>query len=167
MTKRQLLSQLIGNMDAALAAGQYFEASWYASALLEDRLSSILRSTGGEGPGGVGAPKKMLGSKVEELDKRAGWGPHQKPLLDRSALIVAAFCWKEDRNKLMHSMADGSMSIAEINVAKEKLARDGVKIVKDTASLALQLKKHRHQVPSIAGAASSIVPRPNRPKAKK
>lgn len=67
----------------------------------------------------------MLGPKVLELDKRPGWGPHANQLIDNSPGIVAAYWWKEARNRLMHCMADGTISIPEIDVAKERLARDG------------------------------------------
>lgn len=163
MKKRELLAGLMSRIDAALAAGQFFEASWYVSALLEDRLSSILRSTGGEGDGGIGDPMKMLGPKVMELDRRAGWGPHANQLIVNSPWIVAAYCWKEDRNRLMHCMADGTISIPEIDVAKERLARDGKALLKEAAALAQRLKKHRQQTPSVAGAAKNIVPRPRAP----
>jgi hypothetical protein len=50
----------------------------------------------------------------------------------------------------MHAMAYGSMTIADIDVAAEKLAVDGAKLVSDVAAACRRMKKHRHKVPILA-----------------
>ena len=53
MAKEALYREFMSRMNAADQAGNYLEASWYAYAILEDRLRSLLRSSGGEGKGKV------------------------------------------------------------------------------------------------------------------
>ena len=47
-TKRELYEELYERMNTAHDAGFNLEASWFAYAVIEDRLLSLLRNSGGE-----------------------------------------------------------------------------------------------------------------------
>ena len=47
--KQKLYQHLMKRMDQAVEHGRDVEAGWYAYAVLEDRLRSMLRQSGGEG----------------------------------------------------------------------------------------------------------------------
>lgn len=64
--------------------------------------------------------------------------------------------WKDARNHLMHSMLDESMTEREIGRSAEKLAVDGVELVRLLAASARRLKKHLAKTPSVPRAASSV-----------
>lgn len=142
MTKRALYSLFITRMSEAHEAGQYFESSWYAYAVLEDRLRSLLRSSGGEGVGGPGKPIRMLGPKLKELKHRA----------KSDALLKANFeydrlnTWKDARNNLMHAMADASMSVEHIDGAAKQLSEEGALLVRVFSAACQRVKKHREKV---------------------
>lgn len=136
---------LISRMEAAHADSMYFEASWYAYAVLEDRLLSLLRNSGGVGEksGGTnGKPIRMMGPKLKELARRA----------KKDALLKANFehdqlnTWKESRNNLMHAMAEATMSVSDIDVAAKELAEHGSTLVRTYSAACRRLKTHRAKV---------------------
>lgn len=49
LDKQKLLSGTIARMEAVHKDGYHLESAWYAYAILEDRLRSILLSSGGAG----------------------------------------------------------------------------------------------------------------------
>jgi hypothetical protein len=133
--KRQLYEQLIERMDNAFAAGYFLEASWYAYSLLEDRLNSLLKNTGGLPTGNNGHPI-MMGKKISQLKKRAHTYDELEKL-DLSSLGI----WAKDRNDLMHAMADASKTMEAISSSVKKLANVGVPMVRDFAKIAMKIKK--------------------------
>ena len=142
MAKDALYQTFMTRMTAAITGCNYLEASWYAYAVLEDRLQSMLRNSGGAGVGGKGKPIKMMGPKLKELAHRA----------KKDALLKANFehdrldTWKHERNNLMHAMADASMSLPDIDVAAKKLAEDGSALVREYSAACRRLKAHRAKV---------------------
>ena len=144
MPKQKLYEEFMARMSGDLETGHYLESSWYAYAVLEDRLLSLLRNSGGEGKNGNSKPIKMMGPKLEELKLRA----------KRDSLLNANFeydkldSWRYDRNKLMHAMADASMTITQIDISVKVLAEDGAKLVREYAAACRRLKKHRAKVSS-------------------
>lgn len=69
MPKQALYKTFMSRMDAAYDARMYLKSSWYAYAVLEDRLVSLLRNSGGIGEdngGASGKPIRMMGSKLKE-----------------------------------------------------------------------------------------------------
>ena len=140
--KRELFEGFHKRMEAAIETHHYLEASWYAYALIEDRLSSLLRNSGGVGRNGSSTPIKMLGPKLTELNSRAS----SDELLKANLLYDDADQWRDDRNQLMHAMADGLLSQSDIDKNAYLLATKGVKLVKELSSAAMRLKKHRAKV---------------------
>ncbi|MXO87115.1 hypothetical protein GRI38_13865 [Altererythrobacter aurantiacus] len=57
-------------MDTAEKGGMLVEASRYPCAILEDRLTSMLRNSGGQN-GPNGKPIRMMESKIKKLKERA------------------------------------------------------------------------------------------------
>lgn len=139
--KHGLYQTFMDRMDAAKTSGSNLEASWYAYAVIEDRLRSLLRSTGGDlRPNGT--PFKMLGPKLAELRDRAPRFPEIDKQLDFGALTA----WKNDRNDLTHAMAEGSMPIEEIDRMARDLAVKGSALARELAALARRAKKRTASV---------------------
>lgn len=137
--KRELFEGFHDRMDTAIERKFYLEASWYAYAIIEDRLVSMLRQSGGIGRNGSSNPIRMLGKKVDELKSRA----ETDKLLDSYFEPQSIFDWADQRNTLMHAMADGSLSQAEIDKQAYLLAMNGRDLVRDVSAAAMRLKKHR------------------------
>lgn len=149
MTKRKLFEVFFDRMSAAEDAGMLFEAAWFAYAILEDRLVSMLQNSGGATKLN-GKPVTMMGSKIDMLRKRAC----------SDALLASSFPehdaadktktelwkWKVDRDNLMHSMASGELTLEQIDVLVAKVARDGGRLARQYAAAAARLKKHRSKV---------------------
>lgn len=139
--KRKLFQSFHARLESEIDSGRYFEASWYIYALLEDRAISLL-----ENSGGIPQPKSgsflMLGAKVKHLKKRCA----------DDQLLASCFdpgpvrSWITDRNNLMHGMANGSLTLAEIDKMKFQLATKGQELIKDVSAGAMRLKKHRDKV---------------------
>lgn len=141
--KRDLYSMFMSRMKGATESGQFFEASWYAYAVLEDRLRSLLRNSGGEGENnGIGKPIRMMGPKLRELKKRA----KKDELLQANFEYNRLNTWKDDRNNLMHAMADATMTLEQIDVLAKALAQESEALVREYSSAAQRLKKHRDKV---------------------
>lgn len=82
----------------------------------------------------------MMGPKLRELKERCPNDPllsgeFTKELQDRLD------SWKDERNELMHAMADASVPIEEIDRSAEALAKTGAKLVRDYCSLCRRIKK--------------------------
>jgi hypothetical protein len=147
VAKEALYKTFIARMESAYKSSMYLEASWYAYAVLEDRLVSLLQNSGGIGEndgGASGKPIRMMGPKLKELSRRSKKDPLLKANFEHDKLNV----WKESRNTLMHAMGDASMSIGAIDVAAKKLADDGQLLVREYAAACRRLKKHRGKVSS-------------------
>ena len=113
--------------------------------MLEDRLLSLLRNSGGIGEtngGAGGKPIRMMGPKLKELSRRARKDELLKECFEHSKLNN----WKDSRNNLMHAMGDASMAIEDIDSDAKKLAEDGIKLVNEYAAACRRLKKHRDKV---------------------
>ncbi len=144
-TKREHYEDLMERMSDAHANEVYFEASWFAYTILEDRLLSALKQSGGDKYNN-NKPIRMLGKKIEVLQQRK-----KKDKLLRSyftdGLVDNIHRWKEERNDLMHAMADGTKTMMEIDKAAFLLSESAKALVKDVCAAARLLKKNRHQVP--------------------
>lgn len=145
MAKHFLYKTFIGRMKNAYDAGMYLEASWYAYAVLEDRLLSLLRNSGGVGQnsgGANGKPIRMMGPKLKELSLRSKKDRLLKENFEHDKLNV----WKKSRDNLMHAMGDATMTVKDIDAAAKKLAEDGQVLVRDYAAACRRLKRHRAKV---------------------
>ncbi len=145
MPKQALYKTFMARMHAAYEASMYLEATWYAYAVLEDRLVSLLRNSGGVGEnngGASGKPIRMMGPKLKELSRRSKKDNLLKENFEHDKLNN----WKESRNNLMHAMGDATMSISDIDAAAKKLAEDGMALVREYASACRRVKKHRDKV---------------------
>lgn len=141
MSKQELYSEFINRMKTAELSGNYLEASWYAYAVLEDRLCSLLRNSGGE-TNANGKLIMMMGPKLGTLEKRA----KKDPLLNVNFEHVGLKSWTKNRNSLMHAMANASMTLTQIDIAANALAKDGAKLVREYSASCRRLKRHRKKV---------------------
>jgi hypothetical protein len=142
MSKKSLYQTFISRLESANSERRFLEAAWYAYAILEDRLLSLMRSTGGIGKGGNGKPIHMMGPKLAELQYRA----KSDALLRENFEYTKLKTWTKARNDLMHAMADASMTIEQIDSAAEALATEGAALVRTYAAACRRLKKHRAKV---------------------
>lgn len=144
--KDKLYRFYINHIDISLSNKNYFESAWLAYSLIEDRLTSMLIQTGGNKPTTKKQnkfsrkPIKMLGPKLDELSKRLKTHTLLKKELTTS-LMTDLKKWKDDRNTLMHSMADGSMTVEEIQAKVEALATKGRDVAREAAATSRRLKK--------------------------
>lgn len=143
--KNEYYIVLMHKMKEAHEHKFYLESSWFAFAILEDRLVSALRQSGGATYAN-NKPIRMLGPKMEEIKKRK----------KTDQLLGAYFSddlwdqvnkWKDDRNDLMHAMADGTQSIEDILQAAKQQSTGALTLVNSVCSAARLLKKHRDKVP--------------------
>jgi hypothetical protein len=142
--KAKHYTALLKKMSAAIAAEYYLEASWIAYAILEDRLVAVMLGTGGATEKN-GNRVRMLGRKITFVRKRRR----------RDKLLGANFSkawlnrltrWKDQRNKLMHAMANATVSFGRIELAAKRLAIAGDPLVYDACRQTRRLKKHRSKI---------------------
>ena len=144
--KEKLYKFYIKHIDTSLENKNYFESSWLSYVLIEDRLVSLLMQTGGNkattNKKGKKAnkPIQMLGPKIVELEKRLKTDALLKKEL-KTDLLDSLKDWKDDRNNLMHSMADGKLTVNDIQTKIEKLATDGRDIARNIAATSRRVKK--------------------------
>lgn len=131
MAKYDLYEVMIRRLDEAIESNQFFQASWYAYALLEDRLLSLLKSSGST------RSLRMLGPKIGALNKLA----QSDAVLSANFESVRLSAWNKVRNDLMHAMAEGSMSIEDIDAQAEALAAEGRELVRLYSAAARRVKK--------------------------
>lgn len=138
--KGTIYQKYIEQFEETIELGYFFEAAWLEYVLIEDRLSSLLRNSGGEfRPNGK--PILMMGPKLNELKSRMAGNQILKGHLDSDDLINRLEKWKDARNTLMHSMADGSLTIADIDIKIANLAKTGAKLTRNYASAARRVKR--------------------------
>jgi hypothetical protein len=136
---------LMSRMDAAYAANFYLEASWFAYTILEDRLVSALRQSGGANYANH-KPIKMLGKKMQEIELRKKKDSLLAVYFDKT-LMDRIHKWKEERNDLTHAMADGVKTMAQVDKMAYLLSQNAKALVKDVAAAARVLKANRHKIP--------------------
>jgi hypothetical protein len=139
MAKSYTYKVLYARMDEAISEEFYLEASWLAYSVLEDRLVSALDETGGAVTK-AGNPIRMMGPKIDLLKETL-----PKNLNLRKAFFGDIFdrleAWKEDRNDLMHAMADESRLIPDIDALAQSVALRGRDLARDYSSACRRLKK--------------------------
>lgn len=138
--KELIYKKFISQLEETYYKGYYFETAWIQYSILEDRLVSILKSSGGHLDDN-GKEIKMMGPKLGKLTQRCLTIKVLKDQLDKDDLINKINNWKNSRNTLMHSMIDGSLSITQIQTQIKELAESGIALVRNTASTARRLKK--------------------------
>lgn len=146
LTKREHHQVLLDRMKNAHSSEMYLESSWYAYTVLEDRLLSALRQSGGATYAN-NRPIRMLGKKMQEITNRK---KKDKLLVAyfSDALMNRILLWKEDRNDLMHAMADGTKTLEEIDKMAYLLSTNAKSLIKEVCSAASLLKKNRDKVPA-------------------
>lgn len=142
--KRSHYEALITKMAKANQDEYYLEACWLAYAIMEDRLLSALRNSGGENYRN-GKPIRGIGKKSQEINYRKKKDDLLKAYFS-DHLMDRVYDWKESRNDLAHAMADGSKTMSEIYKAAYLLCEKSDRLVKDLGSAAMRLKKHRDKV---------------------
>lgn len=141
--KNNHYKELMSRMNQAHENEYYLEACWFAYTVLEDRLLSALRQSGGACYANH-RPIRMLGKKMQEIRQRK----RNDQLLAayfNDALMDRIHQWKGNRNDLTHAMADGTKPMSEIDKAAYLLSINAKGLVKDVCSAARLLKKNREK----------------------
>ncbi len=150
MSKKELYEELIKHMHHAVEEGFFLEASWLSYAIIEDRTKRILEVSV--------VPRRRRESladktkKLRELAARSGVlavylnddvAPKKE---DGDALPLALLDeldpWRDDRNRLVHRVADGTIDYEDAAEQVAKLGRDGAKLAAKFAKIGRQVKKH-------------------------
>ncbi|MBV1788344.1 hypothetical protein KQ940_09775 [Marinobacterium sp. D7] len=126
--------ELISRIDLAIEGGFYLEATWIAYSILEDRLVSALKESGG------GPPIRMLGPKIGEIKYR-----HTNSLKMRQAffgdMIQRLSNWKDKRNDLMHALADERLDVPSIDAESKSVALEGRGLAREFSAACKRFKK--------------------------
>jgi hypothetical protein len=131
-------------MTASRCGGHPLEAIWYAYAIIEDRLISVLHNSGGA----YENPKKLyrnLGRKLDIVDKRRKRDALLKAYFSND-LITSIKRWKDQRNGLIHAMACAALPMTDLDSQSVTLAVDGDKLAFDMCRQARLLKRNRKKV---------------------
>lgn len=155
-----IYAQLLDRQKAAHEAGFYYEACWFAYAILEDRTRSIVKNTGdGTGFGSdISTKVKLIIERLEAdkakvvkgkaiKDKRSGkkikapkW-----PIAHTTnrTLFLIVKRWTLKRNDLAHGLASGKISLCDSDRASERLSLVGLRLVRDVCAAARRVKKQK------------------------
>jgi hypothetical protein len=143
--KKKHYEELMVRMTKAIEAKFYLEASWYAYSILEDRMISALMASGGAHD----SRKKLfrtLGRKIGIIEDRAKKDSLLRAYFD-APLIAALTQWKNERDALMHAMADAATPLQVVDKQAYLLATHGKDLVKTACRNVRLLKRNRHQIP--------------------
>lgn len=151
MDKRKKYETLIARLDDNIDSGHFFEASWYASGVIEDRLLSLLRLSGGVPTEKNGKEVRTIGRKIGEVKKRLGMHAELTQVLPldvkdnkgskSNSLIERLNTWKNLRNELMHELGDSTIEISSIDSRSPTLASEGRDVARELSATVYRLKK--------------------------
>jgi hypothetical protein len=156
--KESLYRFYLAHIKSSLQNGCYFESAWLSYALIEDRLTSLLRQTE---PIGVKLSKKqakkhtagqirMLGPKIVELTQRVKTDSLLRVQLP-DTMLSRLNTWKDERNDLMHGMAAGTMTVTDIQAKIKVHAEEGDDISRKIAATSRRVKKKKKKAARKAG----------------
>jgi len=135
---------LIARMREAISDEFYLEASWIAYAILEDRLVSALDETGGAKKAN-GAPIMMMGPKVGVLRSTMPSNLHLRAAFLDGKLFDELDSWKDQRNTLMHAMADETLDIPAIDELALEVATEGDRLATEFCAACRRLKNYNRR----------------------
>ena len=137
---------LMHKMNEAHDHKFYLESSWFAYSILEDRLVSALRQSGGITYAN-NREIRMLGNKMKVINERKTTDKLLAAYFD-DELMDEIDTWKNERNDLMHALADGTQTIEAILSSAQNQSKKAKTIVKKACTAARLLKRNRAKVPA-------------------
>ncbi|WP_170162300.1 hypothetical protein [Caldimonas tepidiphila] len=132
---------LLDKMKSAYAAEHYHEVTWLAYRVLEDRLGSVLRQSGGATFGNH-RPIQTLGPQIGELSSRR----ERDPLLGEAfsaELMRQLHDWKEQRDTFAQAVAAGAPPFEQIGQDAFQLAQRGLALANLACAATRQFKRQR------------------------
>ena len=132
-------STLIKRIDLALSHEFYLEASWIAYAILEDRLVSALRESGGA-VNHNGKEIFMMGLKLSELRNRMPTSLNLRKAFFGN-MLDRLHVWKDKRNDLMHAMAGENHAVSDLDSIALEVATDGKELAREFCAACRRFKK--------------------------
>lgn len=137
--KHYSYKELFERAENAIKEEYYLEASWIISTIIEDRLISLLKQSGGHlKPNGQEI--RMIGPKIIELEDRINANHQQIISVTYGNILDDVKIWKNNRNDLMHALAENG-SYDDFFKDIYLLANNGITIAKKLATRARKLKK--------------------------
>lgn len=153
MSKRELYEEFIDRLEEADKQSFHLEACWLAYSIFEDRTASIVASLN------LTPARHNLASKTAAIRRYAQTKPAVAFYLndDQAAQANASGrlniknlneldSWRSGRNGLVHSMANGSRTLNQINMDAQTLSNDSVALVRRFATVAQRIKKHKNKL---------------------
>lgn len=156
--KTEIYKDLLQRYETAARAGFYYEANWFAYAIIEDRTRSIVSNSGdGLGHGGNMSEKLLL--ILERHDARVAKVVNGRPVrvrgkkekvpkyphlhtLRRSDVLIMRR-WTNKRNELSHALASGRLGLPEADHSSKSLSRVADRLLRRLCAAARRLKKLR------------------------
>lgn len=146
--KQKNYEELFDRIKIAHSSGFYFEKVWIAYSIIEDRLVSLLRKSGGINYNKGESKKdqkfreqiKMLGPKIFVINKRKKNNPLLRFVLYGDYLKEVQK-WSKKRNRFMHALAEEAKPIKRLEKEIYIMSTEGETIARELCSRARRLKK--------------------------
>lgn len=164
-TKSKLYEDLIRRFRATHDSGFHYESCWFAYAIFEDRLSSIVKQSGD----GRGANSKFSDkiSQIDELKKmkiamikKNGFGAvrdkakggkkvKQHKFAELSSLRISMLSelkdWSQSRNDLVHDLASGTKTLEVCDAEIKELSTKADELIKEVCATARRVKRNKRK----------------------
>lgn len=161
MGRAAFLGTMIARQKDAHCKGYYFEASWYAHGIFEDRTKRIcehILPTGEHPPDSLAEKIQIIktccdADKTKVVDGKPVRGTRKEggnkikipkhPIYQTidKGFLENLHVWREDRNQLVHELATGKFNISQIDRDKKDLSTRGDKLVKEILATTMRIKK--------------------------
>jgi len=158
--KSKLYRDLLDRQRASHDAGYFYESSWFAHAVFEDRTSSIV-SNSGDGTGARRLISEKLCTIQERWDATVAKLVRGKPVRDKKTgkkkrvakwprlhtverdLVDRVRTWTRNRNELVHKLANGDVSLTDADVLAAQLSDEALELTTQICAAARRVKKHK------------------------
>lgn len=120
----------------------FLEVAWISYSILEDRLTSLLEKTGG-----VPIEKNplMFGKKLTHIENRSKTDQNLKNIL-YDDLVKKLRTWSQERNILMHVLADCKKPIVGLDVSIKNTATQGEILARELSARVRKIKKKSKKI---------------------
>ena len=139
-------ADLFKRIQVANTSSHPLEAIWYAYALIEDRLRSILLKSGGASTS-AGTNIIGLGKKLTAVKKRRMHDKLLSVYFDQT-LMTDIRKWATQRNGLIHAMADASTAMPAIDQLSLSVAKEGTRLSYILCRQTRLLTRNRAKIPA-------------------
>ena len=129
--KYEVYKAMMINLKKAVNLKFYYEVIFISYAIIEDRCNSILKYSGVQVPNGISKKLNILSKLIQDRDKNI-----TKYLSED--LITNIDVWRNDRNSLVHSLAN----LKYDNVKLEDIALQGAELSKALSNKSISIRRN-------------------------